>query len=92
MRWEVRRGRAGIEPATSRTRSENHTSRPTALKAPIEGRTRDLLLTRQMLCQLSYRGGGRRPPQKISPIKLSEHEKTIRAGALGELNPRPLLP
>ena len=24
------RGRAGIEPATSRTRSENHTSRPTA--------------------------------------------------------------
>ena len=25
------RGRAGIEPATSRTRSENHTTRPTAL-------------------------------------------------------------
>ena len=25
-----KRGRAGIEPATSRTRSENHTSRPTA--------------------------------------------------------------
>ena len=25
-------GRAGIEPATSRTRSENHTTRPTALR------------------------------------------------------------
>ena len=29
--WKKRqRGRAGIEPATSRTRSENHTTRPTA--------------------------------------------------------------
>ena len=27
---QKRRGRAGIEPATSRTRSENHTTRPTA--------------------------------------------------------------
>ena len=27
-------GRAGIEPATSRTRSENHTSRPTAQMQP----------------------------------------------------------
>ena len=26
-------------------------------EAPIEDRTRDLLLTSQMLCQLSYRGG-----------------------------------
>ncbi len=54
---KIPRGRAGIEPATSRTRSENHTSRPTARVASIEVRTRDLLLTRQMLCQLSYRGG-----------------------------------
>ena len=28
------RGRAGIEPATSPTRRENHTSRPTALTQP----------------------------------------------------------
>ena len=28
-----------------------------AMLASIEDRTRDLLLTRQMLCQLSYRGG-----------------------------------
>ena len=27
---QSKRGRAGIEPATSRTRSENHTTRPTA--------------------------------------------------------------
>ena len=52
----LQRGRAGIEPATSPTRRENHTSRPTALQASNEDRTRDLLLTRQMLCQLSYRG------------------------------------
>ena len=57
-----RRGRAGIEPATSPTRRENHTSRPTALdgdndrEAPNEDRTRDLVLTKHMLCQLSYRG------------------------------------
>ena len=54
------RGRAGIEPATSPTRTENHTSRPTA-RVPVkvassEDRTRDLALTRRMLCQLSYRG------------------------------------
>ena len=29
---QVPRGRAGIEPATSRTQSGNHTTRPTALK------------------------------------------------------------
>ena len=57
LQKNIPRGRAGIEPATSRTRSENHTSRPTARVASIEVRTRDLLLTRQMLCQLSYRGG-----------------------------------
>ena len=55
-----KRGRAGIEPATSPTRTENHTSRPTA-RVPVkvassEDRTRDLALTRRMLCQLSYRG------------------------------------
>ena len=57
------RGRAGIEPATSPTRTENHTSRPTAripgMVASSEDRTRDLALTRRMLCQLSYRGEGR---------------------------------
>ena len=57
------RGRAGIEPATSPTRTENHTSRPTA-RVPVkvassEDRTRDLALTRRMLCQLSYRGENR---------------------------------
>ena len=57
------RGRAGIEPATSPTRTENHTSRPTA-RVPVkvassEDRTRDLSLTRRMLCQLSYRGESR---------------------------------
>ena len=57
------RGRAGIEPATSPTRTENHTSRPTA-RVPVkvassEDRTRDLSLTRRMLCQLSYRGDRR---------------------------------
>ena len=50
------RGRAGIEPATSPTRRENHTSRPTAQSASSEDRTRDLALTKRMLCQLSYRG------------------------------------
>ena len=59
----VVRGRAGIEPATSPTRTENHTSRPTA-RVPVkvassEDRTRDLSLTRRMLCQLSYRGDRR---------------------------------
>ena len=57
-----KRGRAGIEPATSPTRRENHTSRPTALVlASNEDRTRDLVLTRHMLCQLSYRGETRAP-------------------------------
>ena len=60
---KIVRGRAGIEPATSPTRTENHTSRPTA-RIPVkvassEDRTRDLALTRRMLCQLSYRGEGR---------------------------------
>ena len=32
---EKQRGRAGIEPATSRTRSENHTTRPTALDKSV---------------------------------------------------------
>ena len=32
-------GRAGIEPATSRTRSENHTSRPTAVRSSVTDRT-----------------------------------------------------
>ena len=58
-----------------------------AQQASIEDRTRDLLLTRQMLCQLSYRGGGRRPAQKISPIKLSEHEKKITRRGLGGIEP-----
>ena len=58
---KVVRGRAGIEPATSPTRRENHTSRPTARcgndrQASNEDRTRDLVLTKHMLCQLSYRG------------------------------------
>ena len=58
---KVARGRAGIEPATSPTRRENHTSRPTALigddrRAFNEDRTRDLVLTKHMLCQLSYGG------------------------------------
>ena len=58
---KVARGRAGIEPATSPTRRENHTSRPTARigddrRASNEDRTRDLVLTKHMLCQLSYRG------------------------------------
>ena len=57
------KGRAGIEPATSPTRTENHTSRPTA-RVPVkvassEDRTRDLALTKRMLCQLSYRGDRR---------------------------------
>ena len=55
MKTKFKRGRAGIEPATSPTRRENHTSRPTA-QASNEDRTRDLVLTRHMLCQLSYRG------------------------------------
>ena len=55
---KFKRGRAGIEPATSPTRRENHTSRPTA-QASNEDRTRDLVLTRHMLCQLSYRGENR---------------------------------
>ena len=63
---KVARGRAGIEPATSPTRRENHTSRPTALigddrRASNEDRTRDLVLTKHMLCQLSYRGDARAP-------------------------------
>ena len=63
---KVVRGRAGIEPATSPTRRENHTSRPTALcgndrQASNEDRTRDLVLTKHMLCQLSYRGDVRIP-------------------------------
>merc|ERR1712121_553462 len=32
QRKQIKRGRAGIEPATSPTRGENHTSRPTALE------------------------------------------------------------
>ena len=32
---KIQRGRAGIEPATSRTRSENHTTRPTALAVSV---------------------------------------------------------
>ena len=65
IKAKVAWGRAGIEPATSPTRRENHTSRPTARmvddqEASNEDRTRDLLLTKQMLCQLSYRGDGTR--------------------------------
>merc|ERR1712121_269096 len=82
QRKQIKRGCAGIEPATSPTRRENHNSRPTALgslqrgsnprplppegriitldqrplEASNEDRTRDLVLTRHMLCQLSYRG------------------------------------
>ena len=58
VKTKLKRGRAGIEPATSPTRRENHTSRPTA-QASNEDRTRDLVLTRHMLCQLSYRGESR---------------------------------
>ena len=61
IKAKVAWGRAGIEPATSPTRRENHTSRPTARlvddqDASNEDRTRDLVLTKHMLCQLSYRG------------------------------------
>ena len=79
-----RRGRAGIEPATSPTRRENHTSRPTALdgdndrEAPNEDRTRDLVLTRHMLCQLSYRGETRapeRPKFKTWGVQASKTKK-----------------
>ena len=95
-RWRkkrFKRGRAGIEPATSPTRRENHTSRPTALVlASNEDRTRDLVLTRHMLCQLSYRGDVR----TALPVKNCFSSQTITKGlhrygncysALGASNP-----
>ena len=76
----LQRGRAGIEPATSPTRRENHTSRPTALvsQASNEDRTRDLLLTRQMLCQLSYRGESTAPPRFHRQLFICSTEKKNR--------------
>ena len=82
MKSKMKRGRAGIEPATSPTRRENHTSRPTALQASNEDRTRDLLLTRQMLCQLSYRGEGRAPNRVASAQQMinNKNKKSILDG------------
>ena len=77
---KVARGRAGIEPATSPTRRENHTSRPTALigddrRASNEDRTRDLVLTKHMLCQLSYRGEVRISGNDAWPKARNKTEK-----------------
>ena len=80
-----RRGRAGIEPATSPTRRENHTSRPTALVlASNEDRTRDLVLTRHMLCQLSYRGVVPAPELDVGKkLKVLFGEKNKKAYSTG---------
>ncbi len=77
------RGRAGIEPATSPTRTENHTSRPTALVpvkvASSEDRTRDLALTKRMLCQLSYRGDARvRARVEKAGVKVKSKKNKLR--------------
>ena len=48
----------GFEPRISRVLGERHNqARPyEQVAASNEGRTRDLALTKRMLCQLSYRG------------------------------------
>ena len=80
----LKRGRAGIEPATSPTRRENHTSRPTALVlASNEDRTRDLVLTRHMLCQLSYRGVVPTPELDVGKKKVWFGEKNKKAYSTG---------
>ena len=81
---KLKRGRAGIEPATSPTRRENHTSRPTALGlASNEDRTRDLVLTRHMLCQLSYRGVVPAPKLDVVRKKNCLREKIKKAYSTG---------
>ena len=88
----AKRGRGGIEPPTSPTRRENHTSRPTARpEASNEDRTRDLVLTRHMLCQLSYRGDSVAPGRRVSAqtgpgwVKKSAKEEHTRRDS----NPQP---
>ena len=91
IKTKFKRGRAGIEPATSPTRRENHTSRPTAhWEASNEDRTRDLVLTRHMLCQLSYRGdtvatGWRANTQRARQA----HQKSAKEHTRRDSNPQP---
>ena len=86
-----KRGRAGIEPATSPTRRENHTSRPTAhWEASNEDRTRDLVLTRHMLCQLSYRGDSVAPGRRASARRAHPRlEKIQKEHTRRDSNPQP---
>ena len=49
----------GFEPRISRVLGERHNQARPHEQASNEGRTRDLALTKRMLCQLSYRGGRR---------------------------------
>ena len=46
----------GFEPRISRVLGERHNQARPYEQASNEGRTRDLALTKRMLCQLSYRG------------------------------------
>ena len=46
----------GFEPRISRVLGERHNQARPHEQASNEGRTRDLALTKRMLCQLSYRG------------------------------------
>ena len=48
----------GFEPRISRVLGERHNQARPYEQASNEDRTRDLALTKRMLCQLSYRGGG----------------------------------
>ena len=67
-------GRAGIEPATSRTRSENHTSRPTAhVRNPANGVSRSVPIRIHRHTgpkQKAYTPGGdrTRDPRLIRPV------------------------